>query len=121
MTIRQAWSAAQRRAVHLRQIFRPSLARARPPNDADGIREKLKMLLEQSVGCEWEVGREGRTLQQAEQSRAVFDELEGREGLAGRGREGGRRRGKSLPSFGKAAAFDALGYATVRLGGNSVG
>ena len=38
--------------------------------------------------------------QQAQQggAEAVFDELEGREGRRGKG-------GKSLPSFGKAAAF----------------
>ena len=89
MTIRQA---LPERSAGWSIYAKYSVPRSRPPNDADGIREKLKMLLEQSVGCEWEVGREGRTLQQAEQSRAVFDELEGREGLAGRGREAQRQK-----------------------------
>ena len=111
-----------RRRVHLRLIFQPPPRVPRPPPNADGICEKLKMRLEQSVGSK--VGSkvdasEGSAAQRERE--AVFDELEGREELAGAGAGQGWREAeaKVCHHLGKLQpSFDALRYAMVRLGGN---
>ena len=98
MTIRTPGHGQHAGSINAKSFVPLARLLARSPN-ADGICEKLKMLLEQSV-C-WG-GRDAT-------AEAVFDELEGTDWLSE------AEAGKSLPSFGKAAAFDALGCAMVQL------
>ena len=90
MTIRTPGHGQHAGSINAKSFVPLARLLARPPN-ADGICEKLKMLLEQSV-C-W--GGRDATAEE------VFDELEGTDWLSE------AEAGKSLPSFGKAAAFDA--------------